>query len=36
MMTEDHVFDEGTDDTIITAAKGGGGVCSDEKLMSYA
>ncbi|RKE97959.1 ATP-dependent DNA helicase RecQ [Ichthyenterobacterium magnum] len=33
MMTEDHVFDEGTDDTIITAAKSGGGV-ADEKLMS--
>jgi ATP-dependent DNA helicase RecQ len=32
MMTEDHVFDEGTDDGIITAAKGGGGV-ADENLM---
>jgi ATP-dependent DNA helicase RecQ len=32
MMTEDHVFDEGSDDGIITAAKGGGGV-ADEKLM---
>ena len=25
MMTEDHVFDQNADDTIITAAKGGGG-----------
>jgi len=25
MMTEDHVFDENADDTIITASKGGGG-----------
>ena len=33
MMTEDHVFDEGSDDGIITATKGGGGV-ADEKLMS--
>nr|WP_321246590.1 RecQ family ATP-dependent DNA helicase [uncultured Psychroserpens sp.] len=32
MMTEDHVFDEGTDDGIITAAKGAGGV-ADENLM---
>ncbi|SDS67860.1 ATP-dependent DNA helicase RecQ [Formosa sp. Hel1_31_208] len=32
MMTEDHVFDEGTDDGIITAAKGGGAV-ADEVLM---
>jgi ATP-dependent DNA helicase RecQ len=32
MMTEDHVFDETSDDGIITAAKGGGGV-ADEKLM---
>ncbi|OUR93379.1 ATP-dependent DNA helicase RecQ [Flavobacteriales bacterium 34_180_T64] len=32
MMTEDHVFDIGSDDGIITAAKGGGGV-ADEKLM---
>ncbi len=33
MMTEDHVFDEGSDDGIITAAKGEGGV-ADERLMS--
>ncbi len=33
MMTEDHVFDETHDDSIITAAKGGGGV-ADEALMS--
>lgn len=33
MMTEDHVFDETTDDGIITAAKGGGAV-ADEKLMA--
>ena len=33
MMTEDHVFDEGSDDGIVTAAKGGGGV-ADEKLMT--
>jgi len=32
MMTEDHVFDETSDDGIITAAKSGGGV-ADEKLM---
>nr|WP_321233354.1 DNA helicase RecQ [uncultured Psychroserpens sp.] len=32
MMTEDHVFDEGSDDGIVTAAKGGGGV-ADETLM---
>ncbi|WP_299334673.1 DNA helicase RecQ [uncultured Psychroserpens sp.] len=32
MMTEDHVFDEGSDDNIITAAKGGGAV-ADEALM---
>jgi ATP-dependent DNA helicase RecQ len=32
MMTEDHVFDDASDDGIITAAKGGGGV-ADEKLM---
>ncbi|WP_299226364.1 DNA helicase RecQ [uncultured Psychroserpens sp.] len=32
MMTEDHVFDETSDDSIVTAAKGGGGV-ADEKLM---
>ena len=32
MLTEDHVFDEGTDDGIVTAAKGGGGV-ADENLM---
>ena len=31
MMTEDHVYDEVHDDTIITAAKGGGG--TDEKLI---
>lgn len=33
MMTEDHVFDVGSDDGIITASKGGGGV-ADDKLMS--
>ena len=33
MMTEDHVFDENTDDSIITAKKGNGGV-ADEKLMT--
>lgn len=33
MMTEDHVFDETSDDNIITAAKGGGGV-ADERLMA--
>jgi ATP-dependent DNA helicase RecQ len=32
MMTEDHIFDETNDDSIITAAKGGGGV-ADENLM---
>lgn len=32
MMTEDHTFDEVSDDSIITAAKGGGGV-ADENLM---
>ncbi|MFD2823355.1 RecQ family ATP-dependent DNA helicase [Lacinutrix iliipiscaria] len=32
MMTEDHVFDQENDDSIITAAKGGGGV-ADETLM---
>ncbi|MBR9915938.1 MAG: RecQ family ATP-dependent DNA helicase, partial [Algicola sp.] len=32
MMTEDHVFDEESDDAIVTAAKGGGGV-ADETLM---
>ena len=32
MLTEDHVFDEGTDDGIVTATKGGGGV-ADENLM---
>ncbi|MCD2259833.1 ATP-dependent DNA helicase RecQ [Psychroserpens luteolus] len=32
MMTEDHVFDEGSDDGIVTAAKGGGAV-ADETLM---
>ncbi|TDY11806.1 ATP-dependent DNA helicase RecQ [Meridianimaribacter flavus] len=32
MMTEDHVFDETTDDNIITASKGGGAV-ADEQLM---
>ncbi len=31
MMTEDHVYDEVHDDTIITAAKSGGG--TDEKLI---
>ncbi|WP_053990372.1 ATP-dependent DNA helicase RecQ [Mangrovimonas sp. TPBH4] len=32
MMTEDHVFDETTDDSIVTAAKTGGAV-ADAKLM---
>jgi ATP-dependent DNA helicase RecQ len=32
MMTEDHVFDEGVDVGIVTAAKGAGGV-ADENLM---
>jgi ATP-dependent DNA helicase RecQ len=32
MMTEDHIFDDVHDDSIITAAKGGGGV-ADETLM---
>ncbi len=32
MMTEDHIYDETKDDTIITAAKGGGKGSSDEKL----
>lgn len=32
MMTEDHVFDETTDDSIITASKGEGAV-ADERLM---
>ncbi len=33
MMTEDHVYDETTDDSIITAAKSGGGA-ADEKLLN--
>jgi ATP-dependent DNA helicase RecQ len=33
MMTEDHVFDEGDDEGIITASKGDGAV-ADEQLMS--
>ncbi|MDY8137838.1 RecQ family ATP-dependent DNA helicase [Aquimarina sp. 2201CG5-10] len=33
MMTEDHVYDETKDDTIITAAKSGGKGGSDEKLI---
>ncbi len=33
MMTEDHVFDDGDDDGIITASKGDGAV-ADEQLMS--
>ncbi|WP_179351924.1 ATP-dependent DNA helicase RecQ [Winogradskyella vidalii] len=33
LMAEDHVFDENSNDGIITKAKGGGGV-ADEKLMS--
>ncbi|MGM5470841.1 DNA helicase RecQ [Flavobacteriaceae bacterium LMO-SS05] len=33
MMTEDHVFDEGDDDGIITAKKGDGAV-ADEQLMA--
>ena len=32
MMTEDHIYDETKDDTIITASKGGGKGSSDEKL----
>ena len=32
MMTEDHIYDEGDDDGIITANKGGGAV-ADEQLM---
>ena len=32
MMTEDHIFDEGNDDSIVTATKGAG-ASSDEKLM---
>ena len=32
MMTEDHTYDETSDDNIITAAKGGGGV-ADEALL---
>jgi ATP-dependent DNA helicase RecQ len=32
MMTEDHVYDETADDSIITAKKSGGGV-ADEKLL---
>ncbi len=32
MMTEDHVFDHGTDDSIITAQKSNGGA-ADEKLL---
>jgi ATP-dependent DNA helicase RecQ len=33
LMAEDHVFDEGSNDGIITNAKGGG-VAADEKLMT--
>ncbi|TYA56681.1 DNA helicase RecQ [Formosa maritima] len=33
MMTEDHVFDDSSDDHIITSAKGGG-VSADENLMN--
>ncbi|WP_418511930.1 RecQ family ATP-dependent DNA helicase [Corallibacter sp.] len=33
MMTEDHVFDESNDDSIITASKSGG-ASADEKLMA--
>jgi len=34
MMTEDHIYDEANDDTIITAAKSGGkGGAADEKLV---
>lgn len=33
MMSEDHVFDENTDDSIITASKGEGAV-ADERLMA--
>jgi len=32
MMTEDHIYDETNDDSIITAVKGGG-AAADEKLM---
>ena len=32
MMTEDHTFDEGSNDGIITNSKGGGAV-ADEQLM---
>src|SRR5690606_32383241 len=32
-MTEDHIFDESTDEGIVTASKGDGGV-ADERLMS--
>ena len=32
MMAEDHVFDQDSDDGIVTAAKGGGAV-ADESLM---
>ncbi len=32
MMTEDHIFDEGNDDTIITAAKSGGKAGGDDRL----
>jgi ATP-dependent DNA helicase RecQ len=33
MMTEDHIFDHGSDDSVITNAKGGG-TAADEKLMT--
>ncbi|MBT8243766.1 MAG: ATP-dependent DNA helicase RecQ [Winogradskyella sp.] len=33
MMAEDHVFDEATDNSIITNAKSGGGGVADDKLM---
>ena len=34
MMTEDHVFDEDHDDTVITSSKAGGGSVVDEALMA--
>ncbi|MCB0436582.1 MAG: HRDC domain-containing protein, partial [Mangrovimonas sp.] len=34
MMTEDHVFDEEHDDTVITSSKAGGGSVVDEALMA--
>lgn len=34
LMAEDHVFDEDSDDGIVTNAKKGGGAAADEKLMT--